>query len=175
MTGFWAWFHDGWEIVGALASAAAVIVAVWLASHERADRKQAEADRDIAREAQRRAELAEAQREREVQARRVAVWLHDDPAYSPELMGTRVTLGNYSDAPIFAVNVDARVHGGRQPIFRPLARVLPGQMVELVEQFPEEGPLEYVSAAVEFRDMAGVWWRRTLAGGAPEELDVPQV
>lgn len=51
----WEWlsdyasrWHDLWEIVGALGSAAAAGIALWLATRERADRQAAEKDRDDA-------------------------------------------------------------------------------------------------------------------------------
>ncbi|WP_454728998.1 hypothetical protein [Cellulosimicrobium protaetiae] len=167
MTGFWAWFHDGWEIVGALASAFAAGVALWLASRERADRQAAEKDRDEAREAQRRAELAEARREREAQARQVVLWLvhygvpveaiSGKPVGPPSAL--QASVKNYSSMAILDVSIVVldegaeHVHSGSER-----SAIQPGDQWAEYTKVPPPG--RDWTHAVEFRDAAGARWRR---------------
>jgi hypothetical protein len=167
MTGFWAWFHDGWEIVGAFASAFAAGVALWLASRERADRKAAEEDRDEARKAQRRAEMTEARREREAQARQVVLWLvpfHGpvDPITAEPLgppTALQASVKNYSsmailDVKVVALDEDSEyAHTGRER-----SAIQPGAQWAEYTKVPPPG--RKWTHAVEFRDASGAHWRR---------------
>lgn len=167
-----------WDILTAIGTVGAVIAAVilgWWEQHragarQRDELARLERERDEARVQRDAAEHAEMRRERESQARRVAIWLQDDPGYFPELMDTCVVVGNFSDSPIFAVSAAATTSDPHDPVFRPIARILPGQILELEEKFPADYPTEYSGATIEFRDMAGTMWRRTNRGGPPEEL-----
>lgn len=166
MTGFWAWFHDGWEIVGALASAFAAGVALWLASRERADRKAAEDDRDEAREAQRRAEMAEARREREAQARQVVVIAERYNANGPTVP-VRITVGNYSTMPVSDVAVYRRTSDSDEQVAFTFA--LKDPVRETATTIPmDPGDEAYAT----FQDAAGSRWRRFTDGRLEAESAV---
>jgi len=112
-----AW-HDTWEIVGAFATFVAVLVALIGFGFEAYRARQANHRADVA-EAQRDAERAAAdearenferertERERVVQAQLVIAW----PRYQRQEASTvghwRVAIGNFSDAPIFDVFAQA--------------------------------------------------------------------
>ncbi|MFD4992844.1 hypothetical protein ACFWH7_04475 [Cellulosimicrobium cellulans] len=168
MTGFWAWFHDGWEIVGALASAFAAGVALWLASRERADRQAAEKDRDEAREAQRRAEMAEARREREAQARQVVVMVeryHEGSQPSSLL----ITVGNYSGIPVTDLNVRIRVGDSSHSVGFNFALKAPVTEWPMRVEAPIATMRPYNSQIyVEFTDATGTRWNRFADGGLEE-------
>ncbi|MFJ1510943.1 hypothetical protein [Cellulosimicrobium funkei] len=171
----WEWLHDYasrwhdlWEVVGALGSAAAAGIALWLATRERADRKAAEEDRDAAREAQRRAERAEARREREAQARQVVLWML--PTWSsinpvtgefegpPD--GSRTVVTNYSAMAVLDVTpvlLDANGETTRVATMRP---ALPPDETHDTWELGVADDGSTGIYAVEFRDAAGAQWRR---------------
>lgn len=187
VTGNWAWFHDSWEIVGALGSAAAAIVAVLLASKAREDRQLAEQERDAARAAQRRAELAQLRREREAQARQVAVWLDTDepvvweapdlelPYRPPNLI---MHIVNHSGLPIFDIAPGELGDEGASSIGVSHAVLQPGGVIDFqvprdfVERDEPETPPPLLWF---FRDLAGVVWTRDASGALRDDLVVQLV
>lgn len=168
-------WHDAFEILGAIGSAAAAGVAVWLASRERADRKIAESDRDKALEAQHRAEQAEAKREREAVARGIVVWLRK----SANLEDTRLTIhwANYAQTPVFGVRPGTGSGSSRRHVDYGAA-LMPGDVEFQVLDRSRTVPNS--QAFVEFRDAAGVHWRRWGDGrleervGRAREISVPR-
>ncbi len=170
MEGTWAVVHDLFEIIGGLAAAIAVGFSVWITTRERADRQQAERDRDEARAAQREAELAEVRRAREAQARRVVLAVQRRrilEARGGHTLDYVMIWTNYSDMPI--TDVAAVIHGNVSDdaqAFRAMIR--PGDSVTFrFEPAGEAGPLNSELAVV-FRDAAGVRWRRFADGALAE-------
>ncbi|MFC8797274.1 hypothetical protein ACFT2C_06050 [Promicromonospora sp. NPDC057138] len=177
MTGFWAWFHDAWEIVGALGAAAAAGIAVLLASRERVDRKAAESERDIARGAQRTAEQLDARRERERQARQIAVWVDTDVPVSwewepdtgqePKAPKTFLNVTNHSGLPIFDVGPGVTLSPtdrGPSAMASEAPVLPPGESLKY-EVFPtvvsDDDPTDMMWV---FRDLAGVRWALNYKG-----------
>lgn len=186
MTGLWAWIHDGAEILGSLGSALAVGVALWLALRDGARAESAEKERDKALSAQRHAEQTERRRERERQARQVAVWIDSrEQVVWESLPGGGegpvteyvLNIANYSPHPIFDVGPGhyARLGGGdvqplsldrRAPILHPGET----QRFTLGTEFPTGGvqdPLWF------FRDLVGVMWYRLSTGALHAEVLQP--
>lgn len=172
----YAWaerWHEAWEILGAIGSAFAALVALWLASRERVDRQAAERDRDEAREAQKRAELAETRRMREAQARSVVVWADHlvDVLPTGRRNIARVGAANYSDKPI--MDVRFRIDGEALPLVldhvdRSSLPVLHPEMSTTASHVGGPTTPANDDIGAEFRDAAGVWWRRSAAGGLEE-------
>ncbi|MBD5787121.1 hypothetical protein IF650_13115 [Cellulosimicrobium terreum] len=176
----WEWlhdygarWHDFWEIVGALGSAFAAGVALWLATRERANRKVAEDERDAARAAQRRVEQAEAQRERESQARRVVMWVEywsasqsDGSETARELDRANVVVMNCSDMPVIDVSpvlLDVNDNGD---LTETLAVLEPGAKFRSREfSLTETRDHDF---AAHFRDTAGRHWLRERHGKLSE-------
>ena len=186
MTGFWAWFHDSWEIVGSLGSAAAAVIAVLLASREREDRKLAERERDEAQRRQRVAEQAEVQRERERQARQVAVWIDTDGPLAWQSATTGewkqsesfLNIANYSNHPIFEVApCDYLDHGDPGPSsIGPLSEILlPGGSRRLPLGQVLIGEHGAINPLWVFRDLAGNFWTLDHAGFLRSDLIEPPV
>ncbi|QIK82998.1 hypothetical protein [Sanguibacter sp. HDW7] len=154
----------GWEAIGAIGSAFAAGVALWLATRERADRKQAEFDRERARDDERRRRRRANEERLYRQARAVALWneARDEGRERDEDGGVRErfdyiewTLENFSAAPIFEVAFQERIAetGGRRvgnaiPVLRPGERAIANE--------PETPRVD--SLQVTFRDVAGTRW-----------------
>ncbi|MFD6094564.1 hypothetical protein ACFWGN_20830 [Oerskovia sp. NPDC060338] len=167
-------WHDAFEILGAVGSAAAAVVAVWLASRERVDRKAAEKDRDIARSAQLKAEQAEAKRDREAQARKVSVradyetraaTLFESSSYY--MIEEYIEVKNYSELPITNVTVGYRHPDGSKHVSKTATFLGPGAAVTgtLPPRDPEtESRIDVDGAYVLFRDLAGLVWERYMDG-----------
>lgn len=158
MEGAWAVVHDLFEIIGGLAAAIAVGFSVWITTRERADRKQAEQDRDEARAAQRRAERAERVREEEAQARRVVVTFANPHSRVPQSPGLAASLQchNYSDMPI--VNVALYVAGKERPIaYRTVLHPAENLECEVDLDLDRQALADY---SARFIDANGVPWLR---------------
>ncbi|WP_369371733.1 hypothetical protein AB1046_23735 [Promicromonospora sp. Populi] len=175
MTGFWAWFHDGWEIIGSLGSAAAAVIAVLLATHARDDRKIAEAERDEARRAQRSAEQAEVRRDHERQARQVAVWIDtDEPIVwescaegASEIPDSFLNITNYSGHPIFTVGPGEtlRPEDGGPSSIGPMSPILPpGESLRFNLGKVFAGGEDPTVPLWFYRDLAGATWTRDHTG-----------
>ncbi|GAA2239928.1 hypothetical protein GCM10010413_47130 [Promicromonospora sukumoe] len=167
--------HDAFEIIGALGGAAAAVIAVVLASRERTDRKIAEAERDTAQEKQRTAEQAEVRRERERQARQVAVWVDDDEPLAwescaeegPEVPESFLNIANYSSHPVFDVGPGDYLdpsHQGPSSI-GVMQRILrPGETRRFNLGRIYFGSDDGVNPLWFFRDLAGNSWTMDHAG-----------
>lgn len=184
MDGFWNWliayttrWHDTWEIVGALATAAAAAVALWLASRERVDRVRAEQERAAAVQARIEAEEAERRRRREDQARRLVVSATRSVYVR---VGQDVTFDitvryiNRSDMEILgcSVMISGRwtALGSRHD--KGVVGVLePGRVVEGIADVHDGPEPELAAIAVRFRDASGVQWDRFADGRLTEVAD----
>lgn len=186
MTGFWAWFHDGWEIIGAFASAAAVIVALWLGFRENAHReeeRQAELSRLKEERDEARVERDEQRRHDRIrQARGVATWFelvaaspgqrmaafgaYDDGAAPLEY--PIATVVNHSDMPVFDVQVHAHTDAPATVFVGQLPVLLPGAERKWNLNEREHNDVQwfnqYPTVSVRFRDANEVWWRRDQHG-----------
>ncbi|MDF2848874.1 MAG: hypothetical protein K0R97_2856, partial [Oerskovia sp.] len=163
-------WHDAFEILGAVGSAAAAGVAVWLASRERADRKAAERDRDDARRAQHAAEGREAQREREAQARKVGVWLNKFAIGTGPLQ-YHASFANYSELPVTNCFLIVDRKNGNRYIVASALHVEPGGRlpapVVMEQDVADERP-DAESIYIEFADAWNRHWRRTVGGKLSE-------
>lgn len=150
-------WHNAWEVIGAIGSASAAAVAVWLATRERVDRKQAERDRDEAREAQRRAETSERRRDFEAQAHRVVATfvIPDDLARHD----TDLVCHNYSDVPIMHVSFHFQ---GQKIDTAYRVTILPRDSASAPVPGPSGKPNAVEDYAVQFLDANGTYWRRGL-------------
>lgn len=168
-------WHDAWEIIGALGSAFAAGVAIWLATRERTDRKQADRDRDEALAAQRKAEDAAAEQRRSEQARSVHFWNvasghneeHDEwgevVSHDPLL---RLVVQNNSSLPVFDVQLSWRLSGGEPRTDGPRSSLSPGEMHSI--DLPPD--VDHTRADVRFRDTNNQRWRRYTDGAlAPDD------
>lgn len=188
-------WHGAWEIVGALATSAAVIVALLAARHEAHARKRAEVRAEVA-EAQRDRERSEADAQRIAENRRRAVarrreqglrliaWAERSDLTREELtaggklstaaLNARpwkwsVRMVNHSDMPAF----DVSAHIADQLIelgFLVHRAVLPAGAEVVVDLPSALQGLERPVAFLYFRDLPGVLWRRW-QDGRLEELD----
>jgi len=171
MTGFWAWFHDAWEVIGALASAGAVIVAVWLARHERIDRKQAERERDQARAESAALNARAEQRERELQARHVVIWVVQRDEHNM----VEAFMANYSSMPIFDARIMQATRTGWGSQYGTGRTLKPNEQarvkVRVGEVLVPGAPPREVVYALRFRDAAGNGWHRYTDGRLVELID----
>lgn len=162
---------DFWSIVGALATAAAVIVALAAVHHERRRAQRAEDQLKEERRSARDAAAEEAEAARRAQALLVTAWPQWEiftHAPRPGVGRWNIKVGNFSDAPVFNVVLQAftginmlDAEGG--------ARVLePNGRATITTTHTND--LDPPRALVYFRDLAGVWWRRQQTGGALEEV-----
>lgn len=183
-------WHDTYEVVGAVATAAAVVIALWAGIHEVKGRRAAERDaaqarleRDTERAnaaaARRQEEREQHERERRRQALRVIAW-HDtrnvreateEEFARPDFLSRQAHIlyvVNHSDAPIF--DLTTFIRWDEEPngivITRP---VLPAGAS--AEGLLGNIPMTYygqISAYCTFRDLAGVHWRRDQDGSLVE-------
>lgn len=183
-------WHDAWELVGALSTAAAVVVALVGIRHESRARRRAE---DRAREAERQRDVertaaearrvteerAQAERARRAQALAVIAWV-ERRGLAPEEQGVlaRARRGdrsgrswtwslrwvNHSPMPVFdmSAHVEAQVIENGPVIER---AVLPAGEDGLEDLPISLQGLDSPRAFVHFRDLAGVRWRRWQDGG----------
>lgn len=175
MTGVWAWVRDGFAVVGGLAAAAAVVFSVWVAFAERRERQQANRERDEARKAQRDAELTQARKAEEAQARRVVVNGINRGFGTDKRTVIDVVFGNYSDMPVSQVLTwldDTMVF--LQAVIPNQAPLMPGQIMagrmlrgNTIGVDPESGDFRFFDEApkpgrlsITFIDAAGEHWRR---------------
>jgi hypothetical protein len=178
-------WHDAWDILGAIATAGAVVVAMWGVRREARARKVAE-ERAAAAEEARSAERASAERYRasreaaqadgvrRSQALQVIAWLEEVPAThvisdgSGEPLSTmfRCRYVNHSSSPLFDVRLRVFVSGLNEFIEVLQVPVIPGDVRETAP-VPEEIQRErgrHYEAIMDFRDLRGVRWRRTQSG-----------
>lgn len=176
-----------WDIVAAIGTVAAVVSALLLGLHDsRAQgKRQAEElprlalERDQARTARDAAEAAEETRNREAQARKVSIWTEDDPGLAPEVPRSIMMVGNYSEAPVFDLNVQFQSHDGPRS-FRPIPALWPGGTTPL-DQLDSPGISDWTrppdiveECTVTFRDISGNSWTRDLAGQFCAASGVPR-
>lgn len=173
-------WHDTYEVIGAVFTAIAVIVALAVALYENNARQRAERHARelelVAQHERRRAEhrrvieqRAARSERRRAQALRVIAWHEVRPLKSPGgLWLTHVVMLNGSTAPIFDVSVHAWADGNPDPL--PITErtvLVPDVEVVAVQPEHEHGTLRVFCY---FRDLAGVFWRRD-EDGTLLELD----
>lgn len=183
-----ATWHDTWEVVGALATAGAVIVALAGIRHERAKTKNADdrakvADDRLATERKAaddaRATEAEvaAEREKRAQARLVIAWVSwkvDHRGLGGAEVGHWIgEYGNYSTAPVFDVEVELFQRFRHHPQHPEIAEYKADKSDEAAVLPP--GASDWFDSGVKdrarkpivylyFRDLAGTRWRRMANG-----------
>lgn len=178
-------WHDAWDVVGAVATAAAVIVAVWGVRRESRARKLAEARADAAEQARvaerervdrGRADQDAARREqdRRAQALQVIAWL-EAVAVSHVITDTegrrlptmlRFHYVNHSSSPLFDVTLRVFASGFNEFVDVAQVPVVPGGVRETapVPRRVQQEQARGYGAVVDFRDLHGVHWRRTQDG-----------
>lgn len=178
----WPWISDEavplealGSILGGAFAALAVAVSVTVAIVARRDSRVADDDRRTAQ-----AELAkerEASREaaKRAQAERVVGWFRHAPGDQRRADGQptgrqpKVCVGNYSDAPIFDVELTAVTSRDSTPVVH--SRLKWDFLPPGVHETPVAPVLknESVDVVVEFRDVAGVRWKRP-PNTSPQEV-----
>lgn len=176
-------WHDAWEVVGAVATAVAVVVAlvgIWFeaAARRRAEKRaeQAEATRDAERQRadDERARLAKAQewRDQHAQALQVIAWVQKVPIGKPFIgSGSEVYVDtenelswvNASPSPVFDVVLDVIQTPNTRSVVSEVpvivggdrgSTLLPGDLADASE----------LRARIMFRDLAGRHWIRQQNG-----------
>lgn len=170
-----AW-HDTWEIVAALATSAAVLVALLSirterrrarAEHERAEHATAQAVAERARSDAWRAEQADAARR--AQALRVIAYPARKAVFR-SIGGTsahtwELKVANHSDAPIFDVHVTVSVGDWHDEVTLELlsAYEMVSHPTDRLVRDPQ------ATATIHFRDVAGLRWTRHSTGELLEQ------
>ncbi|WP_406051307.1 hypothetical protein [Kribbella sp. NBC_00889] len=167
------------DVVTAIGTLGAVIVAVWVAFLERAERKSADQAR-LKAEEERDALRTD---ERESQARRIVGWLEDETldAKSAYVLGgsrtrTVIVVTNGSDLPAFNVSPQAYSPEIATASVAEYIPVLPpGETIRRPLHGVVEAYNERPYAILEFRDAAGRRWQRDEKGGLSliSENDLP--
>ncbi|WP_194522356.1 hypothetical protein [Cellulosimicrobium sp. JZ28] len=180
-----------WDILTAIGTVGAVVVAIalgWVEGRRRnraqkqelmrleQDRVDAVAERLAADAARDRAEGREALLRHQAQARRVAIWRQDEASWAPEIPGTQAVVGNFSDEPIFNISTRVVNADDSEMFGRTWYRLLPGQQGFVFDTSRFEThdlwKMEIQDASVRFRDMAGQEWIRYLDGRL-DEIEAP--
>lgn len=169
-------WHDTWEIAGAIATTAAVFIALASIRREHEATKKAEqreAEAVAERDAERTTHGAErahaAERERRAQALLVIAypWMEGiDPTSTARQVGHwQMVVDNYSPAPVFDVRCECFI-GDELDSFSERLVLPPGgkQLVFTTSKSPDDDP----RTLVYFRDVAGVRWRRDEDGTLTE-------
>lgn len=185
------WLRDWSEVVGALATAAAVIVAVLGLRRETGARKRAEARADAAeatREVERERtdrqraeqELAARDERRRAQALQVIAWVerrpptrvrHDESGARPLMDELVVHYINQSPSPLFDVKLAVYASGYNEQTDIGAVAVVPGHdRGELTPPDDVQRLDREFLGVILFRDLQGVRWRR-VQNGYLQELD----
>ncbi len=157
-------WYSFWQIIGAIATVAAVGVALLLGRRDARLRTRAqqdelsrlEAERDEAMRRQHSAETAEATRAREAQARKIAFWTvsHEDIVGGERKTRYTVFCHNYSDAIVFDLKVYPAVSPRTGSAIK--TSLDPGDRFSSFFWGPEGGGMEH---AMTFSDLQRRHWR----------------
>jgi hypothetical protein len=161
-------WHDTWEIVGALATSAAVLFSLITTLVQSRARARAEEERDVAISRERSIEDELRRERREAQARGIAIWIteggHDPQTGDSTDDLITIYVKNYTQMPVFNVRGSMFVAGS--PVTVKTEDVLLPGVTLLCYVRPSDAPDAWGGAqgCVQFRDTAGLEWLRFRSG-----------